>query len=406
MYYLERITFDRNTMAGQPCIRGMHITVALILNLVANGLTIDEIVEAYPPLEAEDVRQAVRYASRLASQAEREPASDLQQSASLPQLLHKVSSFLDELLRQEQPNKRMGASIAPLLVEILQVASQHVSDTNYEQSQLWRLVVIASMRALGRTPVGSLTSDFRSLFDKNDSTWWKTAWLRFLGKYQVREFEPDAIALLDSDDEILVGRAICYLGDISSRLGYDKIVRWIDQDPTFLRPRALYYLWRLEPKQFYSYVRKLARPVQGRICVSDDEPALREGLQDILDLEGFQYLGLGVGDGVETLERLQTAEDVILLITDIMKPRMNGLDMIRELCSDPRSYYLPIIILSAQELGVTQSYDPTQIDIVFTKPTDTDELLTAIRLLLLCDGALLEEQMRSGLAGAVFGSLY
>jgi uncharacterized protein (DUF433 family) len=48
---LDRITFDRYIMAGKACIRGMRIPVSLILNLVANGISNEEILEAYPYLE-------------------------------------------------------------------------------------------------------------------------------------------------------------------------------------------------------------------------------------------------------------------------------------------------------------------------------------------------------------------
>lgn len=65
----DRITFDPNVMGGRACIRGMRITVSLILNLIANGMSVEEIVEAYPYLELEDVRQALRYAAWLAEEA-------------------------------------------------------------------------------------------------------------------------------------------------------------------------------------------------------------------------------------------------------------------------------------------------------------------------------------------------
>jgi uncharacterized protein (DUF433 family) len=53
----NRITFDANMMGGRACIRGLRITVSLILNLVSNGMTPAEIVREYPYLEEEDVRQ-------------------------------------------------------------------------------------------------------------------------------------------------------------------------------------------------------------------------------------------------------------------------------------------------------------------------------------------------------------
>ena len=64
MLGFDRITFDPNVMGGRACIRDIRVTVSLIVNLVANGMSIEEIIEAYPYLESEDVRQALRYAPR------------------------------------------------------------------------------------------------------------------------------------------------------------------------------------------------------------------------------------------------------------------------------------------------------------------------------------------------------
>ena len=68
MNQFDRITFDSNVMGGRACIRGMRVTVSLILNLVANGMTAAEIVKEYPYLEQEDVRQALQYAAWLADE--------------------------------------------------------------------------------------------------------------------------------------------------------------------------------------------------------------------------------------------------------------------------------------------------------------------------------------------------
>lgn len=62
----DRITFTPDMMGGRACIRGMRITVALILNLVANGMSNAEILDAYPYLEEEDIQQALQYAAWLA----------------------------------------------------------------------------------------------------------------------------------------------------------------------------------------------------------------------------------------------------------------------------------------------------------------------------------------------------
>ncbi len=63
---LDRITFDPGVMGGRACLRGLRITVSLVVNLVANGMSREEIVVAYPVLEPEDVEQALRYSAWLA----------------------------------------------------------------------------------------------------------------------------------------------------------------------------------------------------------------------------------------------------------------------------------------------------------------------------------------------------
>ena len=68
MLGFDRITFDPNVMGGRACIRGMRLTVSLIVNLVANGMSLEEIIEAYPYLEPEDIRQALKYAAWLAEE--------------------------------------------------------------------------------------------------------------------------------------------------------------------------------------------------------------------------------------------------------------------------------------------------------------------------------------------------
>ena len=68
MLELDRITFDPNVMGGRACIRGMRVTVSLVLNLVASGMSTEEITREYPYLEPEDVGQALRYAALLAEE--------------------------------------------------------------------------------------------------------------------------------------------------------------------------------------------------------------------------------------------------------------------------------------------------------------------------------------------------
>ena len=60
---MSRITRDPKVMGGKPCIRGMRVTVGMLLGLLAQGHTTERILKAYPYLEAEDIRQALAYAS-------------------------------------------------------------------------------------------------------------------------------------------------------------------------------------------------------------------------------------------------------------------------------------------------------------------------------------------------------
>ena len=69
MLKFDRITFDPNVMGGRACIRGMRVTVSLVVNLVANDMDFEDIIKAYPYLESEDIRQALKYVAWLAEEA-------------------------------------------------------------------------------------------------------------------------------------------------------------------------------------------------------------------------------------------------------------------------------------------------------------------------------------------------
>jgi uncharacterized protein (DUF433 family) len=67
----ERITTDPEQMGGAPCIRGLRVPVTTVVDMVAEGMTADEIVDAFPDLQPEDIEQALHYAAE--SVREREP---------------------------------------------------------------------------------------------------------------------------------------------------------------------------------------------------------------------------------------------------------------------------------------------------------------------------------------------
>ena len=69
MVAFDRITFDPRVMGGKACIRGLRITASLVVNLVANGMTSQDILQAYPYLELEDIHQSLKYAAWLAEES-------------------------------------------------------------------------------------------------------------------------------------------------------------------------------------------------------------------------------------------------------------------------------------------------------------------------------------------------
>ncbi|MCO6487838.1 MAG: DUF433 domain-containing protein, partial [Phaeodactylibacter sp.] len=67
---LTRITFDHMIMGGKPCIRGMRVTVGMIVGLIASGYSRKEILDAYPYLEEDDIMEALAYAAWRAEEIE------------------------------------------------------------------------------------------------------------------------------------------------------------------------------------------------------------------------------------------------------------------------------------------------------------------------------------------------
>lgn len=65
-----RITIDANQMGGVPCVRGLRIPVATVVEMVAEGMSDAEILAAYPDLEREDIREALRFAAEAVRERE------------------------------------------------------------------------------------------------------------------------------------------------------------------------------------------------------------------------------------------------------------------------------------------------------------------------------------------------
>jgi uncharacterized protein (DUF433 family) len=66
----DRITVDPDKMGGVPCIRSLRVPVATVVGMVADGMSEEEILRAYPDLEPEDIREALRYAAEAVRERE------------------------------------------------------------------------------------------------------------------------------------------------------------------------------------------------------------------------------------------------------------------------------------------------------------------------------------------------
>jgi uncharacterized protein (DUF433 family) len=72
---MERITIEAGKRSGKPCIRGLRITVYDVLEMLASGMDIPEILEDYPQLTKEDILAVLEYAAQREQKTLREPLS-------------------------------------------------------------------------------------------------------------------------------------------------------------------------------------------------------------------------------------------------------------------------------------------------------------------------------------------
>jgi len=117
-----------------------------------------------------------------------------------------------------------------------------------------------------------------------------------------------------------------------------------------------------------------------RVLVVDDEPDVRVYLTVTLELAGFDVVE--ACDGVEALELARSnSPDLVLL--DVMMPRLDGMQALRRLRSDPRTSHLPVLLTTAraQRDDILQGLD-TGADDYLTKPIDADVLVARVRAAL------------------------
>jgi uncharacterized protein (DUF433 family) len=67
---LQRITLNKDVLAGKPVIKGTRIPVYLILELLASGMNQEEVLNEYPSLTSEDIRACLAYASKIVREEE------------------------------------------------------------------------------------------------------------------------------------------------------------------------------------------------------------------------------------------------------------------------------------------------------------------------------------------------
>ncbi len=116
------------------------------------------------------------------------------------------------------------------------------------------------------------------------------------------------------------------------------------------------------------------------VLVIDDDPVIVELLRVNFEIEGFDVIS--AGDGEEGLEQARR-ERPDLVLSDIMMPRVDGLQLLSELKDDPRTRDTPVILLSAkaQNAEVQQGLDMGADDYV-TKPFDPLDLIDRVNAVL------------------------
>src|SRR5438552_2546360 len=120
--------------------------------------------------------------------------------------------------------------------------------------------------------------------------------------------------------------------------------------------------------------------VQPTVLVVDDDPVILKLLQVNFELEGFRVLTAGDGrEGVDTAR----AEHPDVVISDIMMPNVNGLELLSQLKSSPETENIPVVLLSAkaQEADVQDGFERGADDYV-TKPFDPLDLVERVQRLV------------------------
>lgn len=135
--------------------------------------------------------------------------------------------------------------------------------------------------------------------------------------------------------------------------------------------------------------------LSGRILVVDDNKVIRQLIRVNLELEGFEVVT--AADGAECLDVVHHVRpDVVTL--DVVMPRLNGLHTAARLRSDPRTWDIPIAIVSACTQGEVDNGETVGVDAFLAKPFEPAELVRTVGMLVR-EGRQRQRQRERGPAG-------
>jgi len=122
-------------------------------------------------------------------------------------------------------------------------------------------------------------------------------------------------------------------------------------------------------------------PPTKRILIADDDPVMRKLLTSIVRNEGYD--AVVVDDGREAYRILQADSDFKAGIFDMMKPHLEGLDIIRYMRTEKRLQRIPVMMISAErDLQLMARSFEAGATLFLTKPFNSDQILGTLRILL------------------------
>jgi two-component system chemotaxis response regulator CheY len=118
-----------------------------------------------------------------------------------------------------------------------------------------------------------------------------------------------------------------------------------------------------------------------KILIVDDSPSVRQQVRLALSQAGFTVVE--ANDGMDGIEKLKSTPDVALIVSDINMPRMNGLDMVEKVKSEPKHKTLPVLMLTSEgQPALIERAKKAGVKGWVVKPFNADMLVSAIKQLV------------------------